>query len=88
VVPNSSQTRIQGWLGDALKVNLAVPPEGGKANKALIQLLAAELHLPVSSIEIITGHGKPRKILRVTEINEEEFHSRVKAIEGRKPPPD
>ena len=40
VVPGASRTRLAGQLGDALKVAVAAPPEAGKANAALIELLA------------------------------------------------
>jgi len=35
VVPGASRTKITGLLGDWLKMTVATPPQGGKANKAI-----------------------------------------------------
>jgi uncharacterized protein YggU (UPF0235/DUF167 family) len=40
-------------------------PEDGKANKALILLLADTLRLPKSSISIVSGETARKKILRI-----------------------
>ena len=34
-VPGASRDEIAGPLGDRLKIRIAAPPEGGKANKAI-----------------------------------------------------
>ncbi len=41
--------------GDALKVAVSSPPEGGKANKALVGLLANGLGIKRSSVAIVGG---------------------------------
>lgn len=60
VTPNARQTAFNGLIdiGDgqtALKVSLNAPPAGGKANKALITLIAKNWHLPKSTISIKSG---------------------------------
>ncbi len=40
VVPGAKQTEIVGTYGDAVKVRVTVPPEGGKANAAVERLLS------------------------------------------------
>lgn len=61
VVPKSSRNRIVGWIGDRLKVTVTAPPERGKANAAVIGLLAEILELPRSAIRIVSGEGSPLK---------------------------
>jgi uncharacterized protein (TIGR00251 family) len=39
-VPGASRDEIAGVLGGRLKVRVAAPPEGGKANRAIAMLLA------------------------------------------------
>ena len=61
VVPGSSRDRVVGELGDALKVAVSAPPEGGTANKAVEALLTEVLGLPRGSVTIVRGHSNPRK---------------------------
>ena len=48
-----------------LRVRVTEPPEGGKANRALIKLLAKAWHIPASSIEVVTGARDRRKVLEI-----------------------
>ena len=43
VVPGSSRDEIVGWLGDSLKVKVKALPEKGRANEAVVALLAERL---------------------------------------------
>lgn len=62
VVPGASRSAIAGELGDRLKVRIAAPPEGGKANRAVEDLLA---ELTGCICTVTTGHGSPLKTLLV-----------------------
>ncbi|NHK28498.1 DUF167 domain-containing protein [Parvularcula flava] len=64
VQPNASRDAVEGFATDAdgaivLKVRVSAVPDKGKANKAVIKLLAAATGLPKSAISIIAG-GKSR----------------------------
>jgi uncharacterized protein (TIGR00251 family) len=65
VVPGASRTRVVGWLGDALKVAVSAPPESGKANEAVIELLAATAGVSASSVRIERGHTRTRKTVSI-----------------------
>ena len=65
VVPGSSRNEIVGWLGDSLKVKVKAPPEKGRANEAVIALLADRLGIDASSIAVVSGHGSPAKVVDV-----------------------
>lgn len=65
VVPGSSRDEIIGWLGDSLKVKVKAPPEKGRANKAVIALLADRLGIDALSIAMVSGHGSPAKVVDV-----------------------
>ena len=70
IIPNASRNRISGWYGKMLKVKVMQPPEDGKANKALIELLAEYFNVPIDSIEMLSGHIKQVKtILFQTDID-------------------
>ncbi|MGH9673719.1 MAG: DUF167 domain-containing protein [Bryobacteraceae bacterium] len=65
VVPRSSRSEVAGTMADgALKVKVASPPEGGRANAELCRVLARHYGVPAKSI-VISGATSPRKRVRV-----------------------
>jgi uncharacterized protein len=63
VQPRSSQNRIAGPYGDALKINLTAPPVDNAANKACAEFLAGLLAVPKSAVSIVSGHtGRNKKV--------------------------
>jgi uncharacterized protein YggU (UPF0235/DUF167 family) len=48
-----------------LRARVSAVPENGKANKALIALLAKSLRVPKSTISFISGETARKKILRI-----------------------
>jgi uncharacterized protein len=71
VVPGSSRDDVVGWLGDSLKVKVKAPPEKGRANEAVIALLADRLGIDPSSIAVVSGHGSPAKVVAVDSMDDE-----------------
>ena len=67
-VPGASRDGVAGRLGDRLKVRIAAPPEGGKANKAICALLAAELGLKPADVEVVQGHTRAEKTVRAVGV--------------------
>jgi uncharacterized protein (TIGR00251 family) len=70
VAPRAAGNRIDGIVGDGeggaiLKVAVTAPPEGGKANAALIKLLAREWRLPKSSLAVTAGASERRKTVSI-----------------------
>lgn len=49
------------------KVYVATPPEGGKANKAVIKLLAKTLGIAKSRLTILRGHTSRDKTIRIQD---------------------
>lgn len=70
LTPKSSRDAVEGIesLADGrafLKVRVRALPEGGKANAALVKLLAKVLKLPASSIEIGAGATSRLKTINI-----------------------
>jgi hypothetical protein len=65
VVPGASRSRVVGLLGDRLKVQVAVPPVDGAANRAVRQCLAAWLGISETAVEVLAGHNAPLKLLGI-----------------------
>jgi uncharacterized protein (TIGR00251 family) len=51
-----------------LKIRVTVPPEGGKANKKVIEILSKALKVPASNVEIVRGETARIKVIRVEGI--------------------
>lgn len=66
VIPKSSRNQIKEEDG-LLKVYLTAPPSKGKANKALIELLASYFHVSKSSIQIVKGTLSHHKTVAVSD---------------------
>ena len=64
-VPGAKREEIAGVLGDRLKIRVAQPPEGGRANDAIRALLAVRLGVASRDIEILQGASSPQKTLRI-----------------------
>ncbi len=84
LTPNAGRDGIDGTEvgadGEALlKARVTAVPEKGKANKALIELLAKSLKLPKSSISVISGDTARKKILRI-DGDTEEIAARLQAL--------
>lgn len=64
-VPNASRDEVSGWLGGELKVRVAAPPEGGKANRRIVGMLAEFLGLPESGVRLVSGGSGARKVFEI-----------------------
>ena len=71
VVPGSSRDQVVGWLGEALNVKVRAPPEKGRANGAVVALLADRLGIDPSSIAVVSGHGSPAKVVEIAGMADE-----------------
>lgn len=80
VVPGSSRDEIAGWLGETLKLRVSAPPERGRANAAVLELVAAALGVPRDSVRIVAGHGSARKILEISGLSEAELRERLSQL--------
>ncbi|MBY5902816.1 DUF167 domain-containing protein [Rhizobium leguminosarum] len=70
LTPNGGRDAIDGIEADSegeafLKARVTAVPEKGKANKALILLIAKSLRIPKSSVSLVSGETARKKILRI-----------------------
>lgn len=79
VAPGAAGDEIVGWLGDTLKLRVSAPPEKGKANRAVVALLARTLSTSRDRIVIVAGTGSRRKRVRIEGLTEEELRKRIGA---------
>jgi uncharacterized protein (TIGR00251 family) len=65
VQTRSSKNEVVGPYRDGIKIKVTAPPVEGKANEALIKILAKEFKISASSIEILKGRNSREKIVRI-----------------------
>ncbi len=80
VIPKASRNRIVGWLGEALKIAVTAPPEAGRANAAVVELLASSLDVPVSSVRCVAGHASSRKLFELSALTDQQVRQRLDAL--------
>ncbi len=71
VTPKAKKNEVKGWADGPegqkiLKVSVTEAPEKGKANNALIELLAKHYKVPKSSMEIVRGETDRIKTVKFT----------------------
>ena len=85
VSPGATQAGVVGRHGDAWKVRVAAPPEDGRANDALVRLLADTLAVPRSAVRLVSGHGARDKILELAGVNAAQVEQRLTSVAGKEP---
>lgn len=63
--PSASKNEIVGLEGEFVRVRVQSPPVDGKANKALINLLAKELGVKKAQVSITAGQTSRLKRVQV-----------------------
>jgi hypothetical protein len=67
--PQAGRNSISGEFNGRLKVAVTAVPEKGKANSAIIKVLAKQLGIPKSKISLISGETSKQKKFLITEID-------------------
>jgi uncharacterized protein (TIGR00251 family) len=76
-IPNAPRAEIAGWLDGALKVKVRAPALDGRANDALLALLAEKLGLPRRAVTLLHGEKSRRKVVRIDGISASELRHRL-----------
>ncbi|MBW3537684.1 MAG: DUF167 domain-containing protein [Actinobacteria bacterium] len=72
VQPGAGRTAVVGRHGDALKVRVAAPPSGGRANEACNELIAEVLGVKTSQVTLSAGQSSRQKRLTISGIEPDE----------------
>jgi uncharacterized protein (TIGR00251 family) len=68
--PGASRDKIAGLHGDAIKIAVSAAPEKGKANDAIVRVLAKGLGLKRSQVSLESGSTSRDKWLRIEGMDE------------------
>jgi uncharacterized protein (TIGR00251 family) len=77
--PGAGKNAIRGEQNGMLKVSVTQIAEKGKANKALVEVLAKGLGLKRSQVELIAGELQPQKRFLIRGLSREELAGRIEA---------
>ena len=77
VAPGASKAGVVGRHGEAWKVRVAAAPERGKANEAVLALLAVALAVPRANVTLVSGSSSRDKIVELAGIEPDEIERRL-----------
>lgn len=79
LTPRARRDGVVGWEAGRLRARVAAAPLDGKANAALIRLVAAALGVPRRRVALVRGEHARAKTLRVEGLSETEVWARLTA---------
>jgi uncharacterized protein len=83
VSPGANSAYVVGRHGEAWKVRVAAPAEGGRANEAVVRLLAETLSLSRDAVTLVSGHGARDKIVQLTGLDSAQIEQRLSSAAGK-----
>ena len=78
-MPGAARPGVVGRHGEAWKLAVAAAPERGRANEAVVRLLAETLELPRDRVELVAGHAGRDKVVELTGIGPAETERRLES---------
>ncbi len=82
VTPGARETTIGDWRDGVLQVKVREPADKGRANDAVIKLLAKRLALSASAVTLKRGVTARNKLLSIDGLTDEEARERLGATLG------
>lgn len=75
--PNAKRNAVLGERNGALRLGVAAPPDKGRANAALVDLLAATLKAPRSAVDLLSGETARDKRFLIRGLSPAEVEARL-----------
>ncbi len=82
VSPGATKAEIVGRHGDAWKLRVTAPPEGGRANEAVVRLLADALAVPRDDVKLVSGHAAREKTVVLQGVTASQIDRRLASATG------
>jgi len=79
VAPGSQRAKLVGRHGSAWKLRVTAAPEDGKANEAVVRLLAETLGVSRADVAIVSGHGTRDKVVSLAGLRPDEVERLLNA---------
>jgi uncharacterized protein (TIGR00251 family) len=81
VSPGADRPAVVGRHGDAWKIRVVAPPERGRANASIVELLAASLELRRPDVRVVSGTTSRDKVVELTGLTLAEAEQRLIAVQ-------
>jgi uncharacterized protein YggU (UPF0235/DUF167 family) len=82
VAPGAARPAVVGRYGEAWKLRVAPAPERGKANDAVLALLAETLAIPLTSVSLVSGGSSRDKLVELSGLTPAEIDRRLAQAGG------
>ena len=79
--PRASRNEVLGFNEDVLRIRVTAPPEGGKANEAMLTLIAERLGVAKSRIELLKGRASRKKLIAIERVTHHDLCQRLGVAE-------
>lgn len=66
VITRAKKESVEKISENSYKIKVTIPPEKGKANKRIVELLSEELNVKKRDIRIISGETNSNKIVEIS----------------------
>ena len=76
--PGAKRNAVVGVVGGALKVSVTAPPEDGRANDAILELLHEWLGVKRSQLELVAGRTNRNKRILIRGLSVDSIRMQVR----------
>ena len=83
VSPGAARTELVGRHGDGWRARVAAPPERGRANRALVELVAELAGVSRDRVAVVVGASGRRKVVDVEGLDAGELDRRLARGSGQ-----
>ena len=77
VSPGARRGGVAGRVGEVWKLRVTAPAEGGRANEAVVRLLAETMDVPRRQVALVSGHTVRDKVFELDGVEAAEVERRL-----------
>ena len=79
VSPGSSRSKVSGLHGGGIKVAVRAPPQKGRANEEVIEVLAEFFGVPERNVSVVSGHTSKTKRVRLIGLTAQQIEAALRS---------
>ena len=79
--PGAPRSQVVDYQENTLRIRVKEPPQGGKANVAIVELLSDFFGAARSRIRILRGSASRGKLVELESLSEEQLRERLATLE-------